>query len=342
MLRVGILGMGMMGWFHATRYAQLPNVKLVAIADSTSERLEAKEAVAGNMANAAGATDLAALARYTDAGALIADAQVDIIDVCLPTFLHARYAVQALQAGRHVLCEKPMALTLDEADQMIAAARQANRFLMTAQCLRFWPEYLFLRRAVREGTFGKLLSLNMFRMGGRPIWSWQNWFIDPARSGGTIWDLHIHDVDYINYLLGQPDHVQASARKSEATGSYDIIHAIYTYQGGPQVHMHAGWSMAQIPFNHGFDAWFERGFLRFDGKNDPPLLLFDDLVQANGHAPEYEKGDAYANEIAYFARCVEQGQPPRECPPESARDSLALVKQEIAVVEGVQALKGKG
>jgi predicted dehydrogenase len=333
MLRVGILGMGVMGWFHATQYARLENVELAAIADTNPARLDAKEEVIGNIAREGGTLDLQAVARYDGASALIAEAEVDIVDVCLPSYLHARYTVEALEAGRHVLCEKPMALTLEDADHMIAASERAGRLLMIAQCIRFWPEYLFLKQAVREGTYGKLLSLNAYRMGGRPIWSWENWFLDPARSGGTIKDLHIHDVDYVYSLLGPPDRVQAVGRQTEATGSYDVLHAVYHYNDGPQVHLHAGWSMAQIPFQAGFDAWFERGFLRYDGKNDPPLTVFDDLTRTNGHPAEYKRGNAYYNEIAYFCRCVETGTPPTECPPESARGSLALIEREIASIE---------
>ena len=333
MIKVGILGMGMMGWFHAARYAPLPNAKLVAIADITPERLEAKEAVSGNIADDASGAALASLDRYDDASRLIEEAGVDAVDICLPTFLHARYAVEALEAGLHVLCEKPMALSVEDADRMIAAARAADRQLMIAQCIRFWPEYLFLRRAVQEGTYGQLLSLHMTRMGGRPIWSWDNWFLDPSRSGGTILDLHIHDVDFVHYALGKPDRIQATARKTEATGSYDIIHALYQYDEGPQVHIHAGWSMAQIPFNAAFDAWFERGFIRYDGSNDPNLVVFDDPVETKKEPAHYEPGDGYAAEIAYFYRCLQTGVSPVECPPESARGSVALVQAEIAAIE---------
>lgn len=333
MLRVGILGMGMMGRFHASRYAQVPNARLVAIADITPERLKAEDAVPGNIADGSAQADLGAVARYADASQLIAEAGVDVVDICLPTYLHARYAIEALGAGHHVLCEKPMALNVEQADRMIDAANRAGRRLMIAQCIRFWPEYRFLSRCVREGTYGKLLSLNMYRMGGRPIWSWENWFVDPARSGGPLYDLHIHDVDYVNSLLGLPEVVHATARMSEATGTYDVVHALYSYDGGPQVHIHAGWSTVQIPFQAGFDAWFERGFLRFDGKSDPPLQVYDDLEHARARPAEYEKGDAYLNEIAYFVDCVEKNAYPEECPPESARDSLGLVTREIAAIE---------
>lgn len=341
MLKVGILGMGMMGWFHAARYFHIPGAKLVAIADSRPERLEATEAVMGNIADDGKPIDLSAVTRYGGASQLIAKADVDVVDVCLPTFLHARFAVEALEAGRHVLCEKPMALTLKEADRMVATARKADRLLMVAQCLRFWPEYQFLHKCVRENRFGRLLSLNLYRLSGRPMWSSGGWMHDHTRSGGTIYDLHIHDVDYANYLLGLPDRIQATARKSEATGSYDIIHSFYIYDDGPQVHIYAGYGVAQSPFVHGFDAWFESGLLRFDGENDPPLQVFDDLVKANGYPGEYEKGDAYTSEIAYFLSCVEKGEPPAECPPESARDSLGLLEKEIAAIESGQIMNGR-
>jgi predicted dehydrogenase len=148
-------------------------------------------------------------------------------------------------------------------------------------------------------------------------------------------------VDYVHSLLGLPDQVQATGRVTEATGSYDIVHAVYSYRDGPQVHIHAGWSVAQTPFRAGYEAWFERGFLRCDNRSDPALLVYDDLAQTKPHPADYEKGDAYYNEIAYFLRCVAEGLPPDACPPESARDSLALVEQEIAAIESGQATSGK-
>jgi predicted dehydrogenase len=331
--------MGVMGWFHASQYARLDGIELTAIADVDPARLEAREEVIGNITREGGSIDLESVARYTDASALIAEAGVDLVDVCLPTYLHAHYTIEALEAGRHVLCEKPMALTLEDADRMVDASERAKRRLMIAQCVRFWPEYMHLRQVVREGTYGKLLSLNMYRIGGRPVWSPENWFLDPARSGGPIRDLHIHDVDYVHSLLGAPDRVQAVGRRSEPTGSYDVIHAVYSYDTGPQVHLHAGWSMAQVPFQAGYDAWFERGFLRYDPKHDPPLIVFDDLVHVNGHPAEYERGNAYYNEIAYFCACVADDAFPAECPPRSARGSLALIEREIASIESGETVR---
>jgi predicted dehydrogenase len=333
MLKIGILGMGGMGWFHTSRIFQLPQAKLVAIADVRPDRLEARHAVTINIENREGPVDLSGVARFPDASRLIAEADVDIVDICLPSYLHARYAVEALQAGKHVLCEKPMALNAADAGQMIAAAGKAGRRLMIAQVIRFWPEYRYLRRCVKEGIYGRLLSLNFYRISGRPIWSWENWMLDPALSGGAPYDLHIHDVDYTNSLLGLPDAVQASRRVSDPPGSYDIIHASYHYQDGPQVHIHGGWGLAQIPFKAGFEAWFERGFVRLDPGQDPALVVYEDQGRVEPRPADCEPGDAYLNEIAYFLDCVEKDYPPEECPPESARDSLVLLEKELASVE---------
>ncbi len=339
MIKVGMVGMGGMGWFHVSKLCQMPNVQIVALADITPERLEAKNAVQINIAGDNKPVDLSAVARYTDASRLIAEADVDVIDICLPTYLHAPYAIEALQHGKHVLCEKPMALTLEQCQAMIDAAKQAGKLLMIAQCIRFWPEYRFLRDCARDGRYGKLLSLNMTRTGGRPAWSWTNWFLDPARSGGPLQDLHIHDVDFVHYLLGKPDRLYCSARKTAVTGAYDVAHTVFNYTDGPQVHIHAGWSYMQAPFIAIYDAWFEQGLIRYDGRLTPALQVFDNPLKVESKAAEFDATtDAYYNEIAYFLDCVEKGVQPAECPPESARDSLILIKTAIASIELGQAI----
>lgn len=332
MLKVGILGMGGMGWFHARRYPQVPNAAIVAIADIVPERLEAKEAVAINLAGGEAVLDLSQAARYPEAGQLIAEADVDVVDICLPTDLHAPYAIKALKAGLHVLCEKPMALSVTDCNRMIAAARAADRRLMIAQCLRFWPEYLYLQRLIVEQPLGALVSLNMSRIGGRPGWSPDNWFLDPKRSGGALLDLHIHDVDYVNAVFGMPDKLYATGRAMAEPDSYDVIHACFTYDGGPQVHIHGGWSTAQVPFQAGFDAWFERGFVRYANGE---LTVFDNLEKVAGHPVEVEPGDGYRDEIAYFFDCVENGAPLSRCMPESTRDSIALIDREIESIKSL-------
>jgi predicted dehydrogenase len=334
MIQIGIAGMGGMGTFHAARFVQIPGVRVTAIADIRPERLAAKEPVVINIENKASMADLSQAQRYTSAKQMIAEADVDVIDICLPSYLHATYSIQALQAGRHVLCEKPMALSLTDADAMIAVSRSENRKLMVAQCIRFWPEYQYLKQTIQEGALGQLLSLNLFRIGGRPTgWGWEDWFLDPARSGGTLYDLHIHDVDFVNSLFGAPQRLQATGRKTSPQSSCEVIHAIYGYANGPQVSIHAGWSEVQIPFKAGYEAWFERGFLRLDPDRTPSLMIYTDATGQNGEPAMYQPGDAYLNEIRYFINCLKTSQDLAECPPESARDSLSLLVRERESIE---------
>ncbi len=334
MLRIGIAGMGGMGWFHASRYFQIADVELAAIADVRPDRLEARNAVQINIENKAPLPDLAAVQRFPDAEALIAGADVDIIDICLPSYLHAITAVRALNAGRHVLCEKPMALSVDDANAMVTASRQANRKLMIAQCIRFWPEYQFLKQTIQQGALGQLLSLNMYRIGGRPAgWGWENWFMDPARSGGALYDLHVHDVDFVNSLFGAPNQLLASGRRAAPGSACEVIHTVYRYAGGPQVAIHAGWSEVQIPFRAGYEAWFQKGFMRLDPDKTPSLMIYDDDSGQNGRPAVYTPGDAYLNEIVYFIECVRGNRDPVECPPESARDSLVILARERAAID---------
>ncbi len=342
MIKVGVIGMGGMGWFHVSKLCQMPDVELVALADITPERLEAKSAVQINIAGDTKTVDLSGVARYADGSRLIAEAGVDVVEICLPTYLHAPYAIEALQQGKHVLCEKPMALTLAEAQTMIDAAHQSNRLLMIAQCIRFWPEYRFLRDCVRDGRYGKLISLNMTRMGGRPAWSWNNWFLDPARSGGPLQDLHIHDVDFVNYLLGKPNQLYCAARKTAVTGAYDVAHTVFNYTDGPQVHIHAGWSYQQTAFAAIYDAWFERGFIRYDHRQTPAVQVFENPLKLEGKPAEFDAStDAYYNEVRYFLDCIQNNQTPDECPPESARDSLALIRHAIDSADSGQVINLK-
>lgn len=334
MIRIGIAGMGGMGWFHASRYFQIPGVQLVAIADIRPDRLEAKNAVQINIENRVGPPDLSQVQRFANADELIAQADVDVIDVCLPSYLHAPYTIRALEAGRHVLCEKPMALNVEDADQMIQASRRADRKLMIAQCIRFWPEYLYLKQTIQSGNLGQLLSLNMYRIGGRPAgWGWENWFMDPARSGGSLYDLHIHDVDFVNYLFGAPESILASGRSVSPESPCQVVHAIFQYKDGPQVSIHGGWSEVQIPFKAGYEAWFEKGFVRLDTGQSPALTCFDNAAALDEKPADYQPGDAYTNEISYFIECVRNNLDPIECPPESARDSLALVAKERMIIK---------
>jgi predicted dehydrogenase len=325
MLTVGIVGMGGMGWQHARRYPHLPQAQVTAIADLIPERLAPRAAVETNVSDGAPALLPAEVARYGEGLDLIREAAVDVVDICLPTYLHADYAIAALEAGRHVICEKPMALNAEDADRMVAAVEKTGRRLMIAQVVRFWPAYEHLADLTLSERYGALQSLNLWRVGGRPGWSPDNWFLDPALSGGAILDLHVHDVDYANAVFGMPASIYCTGRQTTSARAYDVVHACFNYPDGPQVHMHAGWAAGRIPFTAGFEAWFDAAFVRY---TEGVLQVFPE--DGEPLTPAFASPDAYLNEIAYFLDCVSTDQAPTRCTPASTCDTLVLIDKELA------------
>jgi predicted dehydrogenase len=291
--------------------------------------MHVEHAVQINLEDAERRFDPERLTRYHNAEDLIADPDLDVVDICLPTYLHADAAVAALEAGHHVFCEKPMALTVEACDRMIEAVARTGRKLMIGQCIRFWPEYVYLRRCIEEETYGALRSMTMWRIGARPAWSQRNWFLDPKLSGGPLLDLHIHDVDYVNDVFGWPDRLDITARSFGDADRLDVIHACFGYRDGPQIHMRAGWTPVKIPFESGFEAWFDHTVLRYE---DGELRCLTGTTELESDIPPYETGDAYLNEIAYFLGCVDADTDPLRCTPESTRDSVALIQEELARV----------
>jgi len=320
-IRVGLAGAGCMGRTHAAAYRTLPEVELAAIADVEIDRLASSGGGAGNIAGqGAPLGDLAGVALHEDPRKLVEDHTLDIIDVCLPTPLHAELSIAALEAGKHVICEKPMARTVEEADRIVAAARKAAGFFMVAHCLRFWPEYVWARRALAEARFGRTLAASFRRLSARPSWGWQGWFADESRSGGALLDLHIHDIDVIRWFFGAPAAVTSRA------SSLGHVQTLYEYPGGPAVAAEGGWLCESgFPFEMSYLVVCERATMEFTSRRTPALLVYEG---GQPKAPELERADAYAAEIAYFVRCVREHRRPDAITPEDAREAVRIAEAE--------------
>jgi predicted dehydrogenase len=337
MLRVGIIGCGGMGRGRLRYYAQMPDVRVEAIADLRIEELRHDSTLEPLLP-----MPVAQMRWYDDYRQLAQAGVVDVVDICLPTYVHADGAIAALQGGLHALCEKPMALNPAECDAMLAASAQANRLLMIAQCIRFWPEYDVLTRLLRSGEAGKLLSLQLTREGGTPGGQ-QHWMRQAECSGGAILDLHIHDIDYCQYLLGMPRRVYAQGGQAvDASRGYDYMLTNLDYGQGLQVSATAHWADVPLPFVARYEARFEKAFLIFDsGVNPtiafnetqrPPLAIYCAGAK-QPECPQLDPHDAYFNEIRYFLNCVTQGIRPARCLPQEARNSVALIQSAIASMQ---------
>jgi predicted dehydrogenase len=327
MIRVGIIGLGFMGRMHISAYAKVPGARLVAIADQDARRAGGDFSGAwGNIAGAVERLDMTGITGTTDMHSLIHSPEVDVVDVCVPTPAHESVAIAALEAGKHVLCEKPLALDSGAAQRIADAARGARGLFMPAMCMRFWPEWAWLKQAVVDGRFGAVRGATFRRVASMP----PGWFSNGSISGGGILDLHVHDTDFVYYLFGPPAGV-FSRGYAKTSGKTDHVVTEYLYENGPAVVSAEGsWCMADgFAFTMRYTVNFERATVDFDIARDPALL-----VSANGQAePVTLAGDGYEGELAYFVECLTAGRKPATVTAEDAVMGLRILEAEQRSIE---------
>jgi predicted dehydrogenase len=294
-MRLAVVGLGFMGGVHVKAIASLQSVKLAAVVSRRTPSWPVKH--------------------YAELEDVLKDPEIDAVDLCLPTDLHESASVAALRAGKHVLVEKPMALTVDSCQRMIAEAKQANKILMVAHVLRFFPEYRALEKAVAAGQLGAIRAATFRRRCAQPGWS--TWITNPSLSGGGAFDLLIHDVDMALRLFGPPSAISATGYENAPSG-VDVISARLFYQGFV-VEITGGWMFpGAFPFSMEFTVLGENGVLEFNSESRP--------LKRYGGKEEVgiEPADGYAAEIAYFAECCRGGEQPALCTPESSSESIRL------------------
>ncbi len=328
-VKVALIGYGGIAKSHKKGYDILAEqnapVKLVAICDINPAAFTSVTAI--NLGDA-GDSAVANIATYTDIDKMLAEVEFDMADICLPTYLHKDYAIRMLKAGKHVLSEKPMALCSADCEEMVKVAKEENKRLMIGQCLRFEPSYVYLKKCIDEGTFGKLKTLSMERLSGAPIWGFENWFGDAGKSGGAILDLHIHDIDMARFLLGEPEAVSTVTADGWTPWSYCDTRLYYP---GVAVRATGSWNETRsTPFSMGFRARFEKAavIMTMEG-----VKVCPDEMGVKPYAPELpgvaeQRGNRMAEEIRYIASLILDPEMKNEFnPPESAAKTVALVEK---------------
>lgn len=326
MTRVGIIGLGFMGKMHFRCYRALAGVKVVAICDTDKAKFRDTGGTAGNIQGAEAPLDFTGVGLYDDFDKMLAEANLDILSVTLPTYLHKDYAIKALNAGVNVLCEKPLAMSVADGEQIVAAAAKSGRRLQVGHCIRFWPEYAKTKQIIDSGECGRVLAATFQRLSLTPTWSWDNWLMDPAKSGSAALDLHIHDADYVQYVFGMPKAVFSRAAGGPA-GQFDHIVTQYVYDNDCVVTAEGGWAMTGgFGFEMSFNIVLEKATISYDCTRQPAFKV----APAGGEAftPEIAPGDGYSNEIEHFVKAVRGERVPEIITPAQSVDSLRLVLAE--------------
>ena len=326
MLKIGIIGFGFMGRMHYRCWDGMAGAEVAAVCDSNAEVLEQLGESTGNIEGAQTNIDPSSFNFYTDFDKMLSKEQLDAVAITLPTNLHPDFSAKALKAGVNVFCEKPMALTIDECEKMIAAAKESGKILMIGHCLRFWPEYVKIKEIIDSGKYGKVVAAVFQRMGAAPSWSEDNWFLDESRSGGVALDLHIHDTDYVHYVFGMPKAVVSNKATGAGGGTAHIV-TQYLYDDGKLISAEGGWSMMpSFGFEMSCNIMLEKATIVYDCTRKPALKVCTSEGQTL--EPEVEKDDGYVREMAYFAKLIQGEKVEEIITLEQSRDSVRIVEAE--------------
>ena len=239
----------------------------------------------------------------------------------MPTPTHPKLATLALKAGKHVVCEKPLARTTALAREIAATAAQSKGYFIPAMCMRFWPGWSWLKTAIADGTYGPVKAARFRRVGEPPAWGREAYF-NGAASGGALLDLHIHDVDFVQFLFGRPQAVYSQGF-SYYSGAIDHVVTQYTVACGASVSAEGSWMMSDgFGFNMAYTVIFERATADYDlSRGADALKVFEKGKGARVVPPE--AGDGYSGELGYLIDCIEHRRAPQKV---TAQDGVSAVE----------------
>ena len=311
-LKAAVIGTGYMGKIYINILKDMVEELVICTTDT-----ETGEKISGELG----------VRLYSDYKTMLSAEKPSFVAVCLPTHLHAEVTVAAIREGANVLCEKPFAASVAEAEEMIRCADEKNLLLMIAHCVRFSKPYAYMKSLLKDKRYGELLSLKVFRESSRPRWSVGGWLDNSSVSGGVIRDLNIHNTDIIIGLLGEP-------YGARTFGTDAVVQTVYNYGAGIAVSSSASWKdVKDTPFESGFDAIFEHAWVR--SKDDGTVVYTDDGVADVLLADELSHlgDDIYTNEIEYFCRMLECGGRVDLCPPSESLKALRVSFAESKSLE---------
>lgn len=317
-MRVGLVGAGFMGGVHLSAYAGIPGVEVVGVADARPESAEAGAAMVGARP-------------YASYEELVAAEDVDVVDICLPTGFHRELAVRAAGEGRHVILEKPIARTIEDAGEILDAFSGDGPRLFVGHVVRFFPEYVGIKEKIEAGELG---TVGVVRTSRRSpfLLGWNDWYADWRVSGGVLLDLVIHDFDFLRWSLGEVERVYARGVLGHEYNRLDYALVTLRFESGAIAHVEGHWGFPG-PFNYSIEVAGSRALLTTDSTERASLELIGEtaaegLDLATGRSP-------YEAELEHFIRCIDTGE-------ESiveGRDAYEALRISLAATESV--LTGK-
>lgn len=334
MIKIGLIGTGFMGGTHAACYEALLETggfKVTAVADLDTEKARK---YAGKFGAEVFKTGID----------LIEKGDVNTVDICVPTYLHASHALKAMEKGFDAFIEKPVCLNEEEAGLLTEMKGKTGAKVAVGHCIRFWDEYVYLKKLIEGNEYGRLIHGVFKRISPRPGWGWEQWLVDEKRSGLAALDLHIHDVDFVRYILGSP--VDIKSKVLNFKKGREHIFSLYNYDGAV-VSLEGGWDYPTgFPFEMEYRVRFENATVAFNSARNPSVMVYgeDGTVQdpvikkefvsrIEGLGGNISSLGGYYNEIRYFIECLKNGKEPVIASLDEGVKSLLLAIKEIELAK---------
>ena len=327
-MKTALCGFGFMGYTHAVNIIKTAGLELSAIIERNSD------AVLNNLNDKTGNIDTGSididyvrnLPVYSSLEECLLAEQIDVVDICLPTLYHYNTAKIALNAGKHVLIEKPFVLEPEHGEELIKLAEKKEVTMMIAHVVRFMSEYEYIKEIYTDQRFGKLEYICFNRVAGNP--SWGNWKSNQKirkASGGAVYDLLIHDIDFANYLLGNPHKMHVKSIPG-LLSDHDFLNIIWEYKNGPSVFFQGGLDFhCKFPFESDFKIKFKNASIKYSSNNNGIIY-----IAANDNIEEHKlesDNNGYLKEIEYFSRCINNEEKPVKCTAGSSLEAIKLCQE---------------
>lgn len=328
MVNFGVVGIGFMGVTHYKAIEKVRGAKVAAIVSRDQKKLQGDwRNIQGNFGGNGGKQDLGKVAAYRELDQLLNDPNIDVVDICLPTPLHVEASLLALQSGKHVFLEKPIALTIAEANKLVKAAKRYGKSLMVAHVLRYFPEFRIIKQFVESGKHGKVMAAHFKRIISKPSWWGTN---ELNRTGGPAIDLHIHDTDFLQFVFGMPKSVISQGTIGKKM-MIEYIQTLYQFPGGMAISAEGGWlAKSGCPFEHGYDVYFEDATLKYNSflRDSPQLLTSDGKIRK----PRLSRKDGFVAELQEVTDAIRENRKSEDLDATSARNSLNICLKEVQSV----------
>lgn len=325
MKKIAIIGFGFIGKAHLQAYEKIKNAQVTTICTRNKigiQEIKDRYEIVSNFSE------------------VLSNDEIDVVDICLPTYLHEQYIIQAAKAGKQIICEKPLTLSIESVERIFSAVEKHQVHLFVGHVLRFWPEYKLIRDYCDKGKFKDAEIFLAKRLGQFPQWS--DWFKYHEKSGGALFDLHIHDVDYASYLLGEIDSVYSVGTKNQY-GTWDHLMTTLSLKSGAKAFIEASHRMPLgYPFTMELRVQAKQGVIEFhsaSGKNIENRQNSNNSVyiysNENVITLPVENEDAFQNELSYFLHCIENNMKNEVIPLADVFYTLKLLKAiEKSLISG--------